>query len=99
MSEDDRQAFFTRMQEAGLKARTEFYAAVNGVLTADQKAKGEELMKNVPEYLTRRPQGPGAGNRQGGSLNFTPGQGVPGRNPNREQTPQQRNPGSRPFPG
>ena len=99
-TQEERQAFFTRMQEAGQKAREEFYGAVKGVLTDAQKTKAEELMKDVPQYLQRPAGGPGGpgGRRQGGDLNnFQPGQGAPGQNPNREQRQQRSGGGGRAF--
>ena len=41
-------------------ARDEFQATLKGLLTEEQLAKAEELMKEVPEYLQRR-GGPGGG--------------------------------------
>ena len=93
MSQEERQAFFTWMQEAGQKANEEFLTSVKGILTDAQKAKGEELMKDVPEFLQRPAPGPGGpgGGRPGGNLNnFQPGQGAPGTNPNRELRQQPR---------
>ncbi|MCL2117475.1 MAG: Spy/CpxP family protein refolding chaperone [Planctomycetaceae bacterium] len=100
MTQEERQAFGARMQEAGQKARGEFYAAVKGTLTDAQKAKAEELMKDVPQYLQRPAPGQG-GNRPGGNLNnFRPGEGAPGTNPNREQRQQRGGAGGgRQFPG
>ena len=63
----------TARREATQKISGEFFAAVKAALTDAQKAKAEELMKDVPEFL--RPQRPagaganapgsGAGNRGG----------------------------------
>ncbi len=105
-SQEERQAFMEKMRAAGEKAREEFQSALKGILTDDQKAKAEKLMKDVPEYLQRRggpgqggPGGPGG--RQGGNLdNWQPGQGGgQNPNPNREQRPQRGNAGGRQFPG
>lgn len=101
---EERQAFFARMQEAGQKANEEYLATVNGVLTDAQKAKAEELMKDVPQFLQRpvpRPGGPGGPGSPGPNLNnFQPGQGAPGVNPNREQRQQRSGGGGgRQFPG
>ena len=46
-------------REATQKINEEFLAAVKAALTDAQKAKAEELMKDVPTFL--RPQRPGAG--------------------------------------
>ena len=55
-SDDERAA----RREAIQKINDVFYAAVNDILTDDQKAKAEELMKDVPEFLQRPPaRGPG----------------------------------------
>lgn len=59
-------------REARQKANDEFLTTLKGILTDAQKAKAEELMKDVPTFLTRRPGGgagagaPGAGNRGAG---------------------------------
>jgi hypothetical protein len=97
---EERQAQFARMREAGQKAGEEFQATLNSVLTTAQKAKAEELMRDVPEYLQRRAPGQG-GQGQGGNLNnWQPGQGGgQGPNPNREQRQQRTNTGGRQFPG
>jgi len=98
---EERQAQFERLRETGQKVREEFLTTVKGVLTDAQKAKAEELMKDVPQYLQRPAGGQGQGGGQGGNLNnFRPGGGVPGQNPNREQR-QPRNDagGGRQFPG
>ena len=53
--------------ETRRKANEEFLTALKGVLTDAQKSNAEELMKDVPSYLTRRPGGgPGAANRGAG---------------------------------
>jgi hypothetical protein len=97
---EERQAQIEKMREVGQKAGEEFRATLNGILTARQKARAEELMKNVPEYLQRPAPGQGGQGRQGGNLNnFQPGSGVPGQNPNREQRQQRTNTGNRQFPG
>ena len=49
----------TARREATQKITEEFFAAVKAALTDAQKAKAEELMKDVPTFL--RPQRPGAG--------------------------------------
>lgn len=76
---------FEQMRETMEKAREAFQAELKGILTAEQTAKAEELMKDVPEYLQRR--GPGAdgpGNRGNNFGNWQPGDGPQGTNPNRE---------------
>ena len=55
LSDDERAA----RREATQKINDEFSAAVNAVLTDDQKIKAEELMKDVPEYLQRPARGSG----------------------------------------
>jgi len=62
MTPEERQA----MQEAGQKAAEEFFAAVMNVLTDEQKAKAEELMKDVPQFLQRLVPGPGGPRGSGG---------------------------------
>jgi len=87
-TEEERQAQFERMVEVGRQAREELRTAVKGFLTDAQKAKAEELMTDVPQFLQPPAGGPGGrpGGRSGGNLdNFQPGSGVPGQNPNREQ--------------
>lgn len=82
-SEEERNAQMEKMRAA----REEFQATLKSILTADQLAKAEELMNDVPEYLQQRRGGPGGpGGRQGGGLDgWQPGQGPRGENPNREQ--------------
>ena len=69
------------------KANADFRAAVSALLTAAQKAKSEELMKDVPTYLrpqTRTPgaggagAGAGAGNRGAGGAGAGTGGGARG---------------------
>ena len=52
------------------QANTDFRATVSALLTAAQKAKAEELMKDVPAYLRPQPRTPGAG-----GANAAPGAG------------------------
>ena len=100
MSQDERAAFIAKMQEAGQKANEAFQAELKSILTAEQVAKAESLMKNVPEYLQQRAPAGRTGNREGGGLNWTPGQGTRGENPNREQPRERGNRGNnRQFPG
>ena len=94
-TQEERQAQFERMREASQKANADFLAAVKGILTDAQKAKAEELMKDVPTFLQRRAPGAGAPGNRGNLGNFRPGEGVTGQNPNREQAPQRNNAGAR----
>ena len=104
-SQEERQAQFEKMREAGEKANEAFQAELKGVLSKEQVAKAEELMKNVPEYLQQRApgQGQGQGNRGGNLDGWRPGQGGPREaNPNREQRGGRggdRPAGDRRFPG
>ena len=62
------------------KANADFRAAVSALLTDAQKAKAEELMKDVPSYLRPQPRTPGAGagNRGAGAGNRGAGGGARG---------------------
>ena len=51
--------------EANAKAREAFQAELKGILTKEQVAKAEELMKNVPEYLQQQQRGGAGGVGQG----------------------------------
>jgi hypothetical protein len=105
MSQEEREAFGARMREAGEKANEAFQAELKGILSKEQVAKADELMKNVPEYLQQRApgQGQGQGNRGGNLDGWRPGQGGPREaNPNREQRGSRggdRPAGGRQFPG
>ena len=104
-SQEERQAQMAKMREVGEKANEAFQAELKGVLSKEQVAKAEELMKNVPEYLQQRGpgQGQGQGQRNRGNLDgWQPGQGGPREaNPNREERGNRgnRTGGGRQFPG
>jgi len=104
-SQEERQAQMAKMREAGEKANEAFQAELKGILSKEQVAKAEELMKNVPEYLQQRApgQGQGQGQRNRGNLDgWQPGQGPREANPNREQRGNRggdRPAGGRQFPG
>ena len=102
-SQEERDAFMAKMREAGEKANEAFQAELKGVLSKEQVAKADELMKNVPEYLQQRGpgRGQGQGNRGGNLDGWRPGQGPREANPNREERGNRGNrpAGARQFPG
>ena len=57
----------TARREATQKINDEFFAAVKSALTDDQKAKAEELMKDVPEFLRHRAPAAGGTGGAGGN--------------------------------
>lgn len=78
MTEEQRREFFqgmrTRMEEAQKKAEE----SIKAVLTDEQKAKAEGIIKDTPEYIkeaqSRRPGGPGGPQGgEGGGRGYTPG--------------------------
>ena len=66
----------TARREATQKITNDFFAAVKAALTPAQIAKAEELMKDVPAFLTARPGGPGNANAPGAGGTGTRGGGA-----------------------
>ena len=89
MSQEDRQKMFERMRTFGEENQKEMESKIKGILTDEQKQKGEKMLGETPDYIKNAieqgPRGPGGrGGRGGegggyrpGADSWRPGQGAP----------------------
>ncbi len=106
MSQEERQAFFGKMQKFNEENRQEMEGKIKGILTDDQKKQGDKMLSETPEYIKeaieRGPggpggpgRGPGRGEYRPGADSWRPGQGAPPGGDSGEAQPKSRFPGRR----
>ena len=89
MSQEDRQKMFERMRTFGEENQKEMESKIKGILTDEQKQKGEKMLGETPDYIKnaieqgqRGPGGRGGRGGEGGGYrpgadSWRPGQGAP----------------------
>ena len=82
MSQEEREKFFSDMRTRAEENQKKLADGIKGILTDEQKAQGEKMLSETPDYIKkaiedRAQRGPGQGGRQGGNggANYRPGEG------------------------
>lgn len=102
MSEEDRRTFFENMRTRAEESRKKMEEKITGILTPEQKAKGEKLLGETPEYIKearergpggpggRGPGGPDGGRGRGRGGDWQPGANSwqPGQGAGQDEEPQ-----------